>query len=411
MHAVGDMPDGHFGYRHAAPEVVPHVPRDIAVQAAHAIGPARVAQGQDGHLEGIAARAGHAADIEKVAHAQADVVGVAREVLHHELVAEALVAGVNGRMRGEHAARADDFASFLEAQVVTVHEIADALEDEEGGVPFIHVVDGRRDAELVQEHDAAHAEEDFLTDAEIPVRHVQAVRDLTVIGGIFGQIGVHEVELDGTHAHKPDPGEEPALRELQADLKRIACAVPDELHGKLGDIVLRVDGDLPAVLVDLLFKVAVAVEEADGHQRDIEIAGALQMVAGEHAETAGIDGQGLVQAVFRGEVGDGRLGRDRALRVHGTGHVLIEIPERVLIEGKVGGVGDEIRDGFVRGFLKAGERVVSGAFPDLGIEAYEERPARGMPAPPEVVSEFAQASERAREPRQGREAVQEGRQR
>ena len=274
MHAVGDMTDGHFGYRHAAPEVVPHVPRDVAVQAAHAIGPARVAQGQDGHLEGVAARAGHAADIEEVTHAQADVVGVAREVLHHELVAEALVAGVNGRVRGEHAARADDFASFLEAQVVTVHEIADALEDEEGGVPFIHVVDGRRDAELVQEHDAAHAEEDFLTDAEVPVRHVQAVRDLTVIGGIFGQIGVHEVELDGTHAHKPDPGEEPALRELQADLKRIACAVPDELHGKLGDIVLRVDGDLPAVLVDLLFKVAVAVEEADGHQRDIEIAGA-----------------------------------------------------------------------------------------------------------------------------------------
>ena len=51
-------------------------------------------------------------------------------------------------------------------------------------------------------------------------------------------------------------------------------------------------------------EVALRIHEPDADQRHAEIAGFLAVIAGEHAEPAGVDRQRLVQRELRGEVGD-----------------------------------------------------------------------------------------------------------
>ena len=51
MDAVGDVADGHLLHRLARPEALPHLPADLAVQFAHAVGRAGMFQAQHGHAE------------------------------------------------------------------------------------------------------------------------------------------------------------------------------------------------------------------------------------------------------------------------------------------------------------------------------------------------------------------------
>ena len=71
---------------------------------------------------------------------------------------------------------------------------------------------------------------------------------------------------------------------------------------------LRIDGlvllGLPPGRVETLREVAAAVEQADADERDAELGGGLEVVAGEDAEAAGVDRQRLLDAELHAEVGD-----------------------------------------------------------------------------------------------------------
>jgi hypothetical protein len=64
-------------------------------------------------------------------------------------------------------------------------------------------------------------------------------------------------------------------------------------------VEVRVALLLPSVRGQRLAEVAVAVEQADPHQRQAEVAGRLEVVAGEHAQATGVLGEGLGDAELR----------------------------------------------------------------------------------------------------------------
>src|SRR5579875_1849009 len=68
---------------------------------------------------------------------------------------------------------------------------------------------------------------------------------------------------------------------------------------------LLVDRFLHSLASDTLHEVARRVEETDADKGQSKIAGLLAMVAGEDAQTAGVDGQRLAESKFRREIGDG----------------------------------------------------------------------------------------------------------
>ena len=68
---------------------------------------------------------------------------------------------------------------------------------------------------------------------------------------------------------------------------------------------------LIAVVVEVLLEIALIVEQADGHQRHAQAAGALDMVAREHAQAAGVNRHRFVHAELGREIGH-RLGAQHA---------------------------------------------------------------------------------------------------
>ena len=88
----------------------------------------------------------------------------------------------------------------------------------------------------------------------------------------------------------------------------LAVVAGDERGGQ--PLGVRVDPVLvlPAAGVDALAEVALPVHEADGDERQREVGGLLEDVAGERAEAAGVDRQRAVDAELGAEVGDRVLG-------------------------------------------------------------------------------------------------------
>ena len=55
----------------------------------------------------------------------------------------------------------------------------------------------------------------------------------------------------------------------------------------------------------MLGEVSFGVEQSQADQRKTEIGGFLQVIAGQHAQAARIDGQHFMQPKFHRKVGDG----------------------------------------------------------------------------------------------------------
>ena len=87
----------------------------------------------------------------------------------------------------------------------------------------------------------------------------------------------------------------------------------------------RVDLGLPALGVDDLAEVPLAVEESHADERYPEVARGLQVIAGEHAEAARVDRQDLRQSELGREVRDPLAPRDELAGrgVAGLGLVLL----------------------------------------------------------------------------------------
>jgi hypothetical protein len=207
-------------------------------------------------------------------------------------------------VRREDVAAGGGLARFAIAEFVLAHGRADALQREERRVALVHVADGRLDADGVQGAQAADAEQDLLSNPHLAVAAVEARSDAAQLGRVFGQVGVEQVEFDAAHIDEPDLDSEGVRAEVDADLAGLALFVLDERGGPLVDVVHGIAFELPAIFGELLGEVALPIRQADADQRNAEIRSGLQVVAGQHAQAAGVDRHALVQAELGGEIGD-----------------------------------------------------------------------------------------------------------
>ena len=129
---------------------------------------------------------------------------------------------------------------------------------------------------------------------------------------VLGALRVEQVEGDAADVDPPDLRGDLHVAHGQGDRHRLAVVAADQR----GREALRVRVDpvlvLPAAGVDALAEVALAVHEADGDQRQRQVGGLLEDVAGERAEAARVDRQRAVHAELRAEVGDGARRRASA---------------------------------------------------------------------------------------------------
>ena len=305
MDAVGDVADGDGVFGAAGIEALPHGAGDFAVERGDGVGAAGELEAEHGHAEGLAVVAGMlAAEAHEVFVRDAELVAQRSEVLFDEVGAEAVVAGGDGRVGGE-----DDFAGNLagggvEVEAFFFHAGADGFEDGEAAVAFVEMENAGRDAHGLERAEAADAEQQLLADAGAGVAAVEARGGLAVFRGVAGDVGVEQEEIAAADLDLPDLGANGSAAGVDFDHDGLAVEPDGGLHGELVDVGLEVLFLLPALFVEVLQEVALAVEEADADEGNVEIGGALDVVAGEDAEAAGVDGQRLVDAELRGEVGD-----------------------------------------------------------------------------------------------------------
>ncbi len=286
VHAVGDRADGYLVDGHAGPQGSEHRPADLPVQPRHGVGAPGQAQAHDGHVErGIRRLAGLVAKCHEVVEGHPALGGPGLEVTAHEGAREAVDAGGHRRVGGEDAGGARGFQGLGEAQPLVEDGPPDALQAEEPGVALVGVEDLRRLAHRLQGPDPSDAEQDLLAQAVLGVAAVEPVGDAAALGVVLLDIGVEQVQPDAAHLGSPHPGHEGLALQLDADPGTVDGA---HRHGE--GIEAGVALLLPPIAVQRLAEVAVAVEQAHSHERDAEVAGRLEVIAGEHSEAAGVLG-------------------------------------------------------------------------------------------------------------------------
>ena len=164
--------------------------------------------------------------------------------------------------------------------------------------------------ERAQDADAADAEDDFLLDAHLAIAAVEAGRELAIPGRVLLEVGVEQIQLRAPEPHAPHRDEHRSIAERHRDDAGLAVGCGCRLDRRVGPVQLFVRLFLPPFGRDVLVEVALRIHEADADERHAEVAGLLAVVAGQHAEAAGVDRQRLVQRELGGEVRD-RLRRRR----------------------------------------------------------------------------------------------------
>ena len=202
--------------------------------------------------------------------------------------------------------------AVVEAHAVVLHPLADGLERGEGAVPFVQMIHAGRDAQGLQRPHAAHAGHQFLADARAVVAAVEPGGQFAVLGAVASA----RRSPAGTGCTRPTRishtlASSLPVRVSMRDGDRLAVGAQGRLHRQVLDLRVEVLFLLPAVDVEVLLEIALVVEQPDGHQRHAQAAGALDVVAREHAQAAGIDRHRLVDAELQREIGH-RLGAEHA---------------------------------------------------------------------------------------------------
>ena len=245
------------------------------------------------------------------------------------------------------------------------------------------------DADGLQRPHAADAEQDLLAQPVLDVAAVQPVGDLADLVGVLLDVGVEEVQRHPADARLPHLGHERHAGQVDLDPDAVARRQRHDVG-----VEQRVALLLPAVGVEALAEVAVAVEQADADERDAQVAGRLEVVAGEHAQAARVLGDGLGDAELGREVGDEveravALGLEPAVALEVALQLAVDLAEEPLEPG-VAGEGVEPLAGHE---AEEADGVVDAGVPQVGVDPAEQVAGLVVPRPPQVEGQLFQGGE------------------
>src|ERR1019366_6862694 len=176
------------------------------------------------------------------------------------------------------------------------------FEDGKAAVPFVQVQDAGGDAHGAERAISANAEQRFLADADAAIAAVQTRSKFAIFLGVAFHVGIEKKQIDAAYADTPDFGADDAATGFNLHADGFAVGADGGLHGELIDVGMEVLFVLPALAVEALGEVALAIEQAHADQGNAEVGRAFDMVTGQHAEAARVDGQRFMQAEFSGEI-------------------------------------------------------------------------------------------------------------
>jgi hypothetical protein len=206
-------------------------------------------------------------------------------------------------------------------------------------------------------------------------------------GRVFLEIGIQQVERDPAEANAPDDRQHGSVAERHGDDARLAIRRGGGVDRRIVPVQPLVALFLPAFAGQTLVKVTLRIHEPDTDERYAEVRRLLAVIAGEHAETAGVDRQRLVQCELGREVGDRLAG---GLRKPGRPPRVVRCPRgiesghRLVIETHEFRVGRSSLEPSGRDHRQHPHRIVRCPPPERVIESPEHHARFAVPAPPQI---------------------------
>ena len=382
MEVMGTSQAGNCGHRscHISCETTPVQPADgVAmrggVEGKHGHGETLLAIGR------VAAPQGH-----QLLEIDSDRAAIFVEIVVHQAGIEQVDTRRNRRVRGEDVVGSRGLHRLVPRQAVILHQHSHALEGQKRGMPLVHVEHRRLQAQSLEGAHASDAQDDLLADARIGVAAIERIGDVPILGQqILRDIGVEQVKLHSPDFQLPHLNHYVAGGQLDGYLEFLVIRGARRRDGHGVEIVGGVALVLPSIRVQHLAEVALLIQQADAHQGQIEIAGRFQVVAGQDAQAAGIDGEALGQSVFGGEISDElAVGRGR----NGGFDACVETLACHVVQRQVTRVSGQFVEQRLGGATQHQHGVVAALGPESRIHAPEDGADHGLPTPHEITGQL-----------------------
>src|SRR5262249_51962837 len=152
------------------------------------------------------------------------------------------------------------------------------------------------------------AENDLLLDARVLIAAVELRRNRPIFRPILRNVRIEQVEWNAPDLDAPDAKQHLAAGQRCGDQRRIARGISLGNERQRKEVVFGEALLLPPLRVQILAEVPFAIHQADADEWDAQITGAFKMIAREDAETAGVNGDALMNAELSREVSDASIG-------------------------------------------------------------------------------------------------------
>src|ERR1044072_236815 len=134
--------------------------------------------------------------------------------------------------------------------------------------------------------------------------------DPTVSFIVRRNVRVEQVERHAANVGPPNLRANRALADHNLNQQRRTVFGVTLMQRQLRRISFTVQLLLPTDPAESLAKVAIVIEQANRDERQPQVTGGLQMIAGQHTQTAGVKRQRVVHSKLRAKISDWILRRD-----------------------------------------------------------------------------------------------------
>ena len=277
----------------------------MPVQRADGIGPPRHFQSQHSHAERLAVVVRlHAAQPHQLIVRDTKRVSHRSKMLFNHAAIKTIMASRHRRVCCKDRLSGHSSHRLVVRIAIAVHASANGLQCGKNRVALIEMVHARHDPHRANGLHSADTQHQFLTDANTRVAAIETAGELAIIRLVAFDIGVEEIEAHATHGHLPDLRKQRARTSVNLHRDRLPVGTQGRFDRQGLNPRLQILLVLVAIDVELLSKISLVIKEPHGHERNPQTAGAFDVVAGEHAQAAGVNWHRFVNPELSRKIDD-----------------------------------------------------------------------------------------------------------
>ena len=169
---------------------------------------------------------------------------------------------------------------------------------------FIDVPHGGSQAQRAQGANAPHTQHQLLLQTHLPVAAIQLMGNGPIRLRVVRYVGIEQVQLDMPGLGRPHPYFQHTAGKFDVQGQVPACLGQGGHHRQIMRMRTGMADLLMPVAVNGLGKIAHLVQQPYGDKRQAYIAGRFTVIPRQNTQSAGIDGETLMEAKLQAEVGD-----------------------------------------------------------------------------------------------------------